>query len=169
MVVVRRCRFGDGIGEVGGAVAAAGVLRFGETVPLEGANPRHQHEWQGFETVELPDEISYTGGFDWSLHPRLTLIADVLGRTFLDSEVVRVEDTTFQANTTSPPAPPVIATAVFPRLVAGTEDLHTLLGSVGVKINPFGNFLVTINGLFSLTEEGLQDDFAPLIGVDYSF
>lgn len=144
-----------------------GSLRWGPFSPH--VNAGYTWSSKGPDDTELPDEVSYTGGFDWSLHPRLTFVADVIGRTFLDSAIVRVEDTTFQANTTSPPAPPVIATAVFPRLVAGTEDVHSLLGSVGVKINPFGNFLVTINGLFKLNEEGLQDDFAPLIGIDYSF
>jgi hypothetical protein len=60
-------------------------------------------------------------------------------------------------------------TAVFPRLIASREDLNTLLGSVGFKINPFGNFLITVNGLFSLNDEGLQDRFSPLVAVDYSF
>jgi hypothetical protein len=78
-------------------------------------------------------------------------------------------DTTFQANT-NPGGPPNIVTAVFPRLIASQEDLNTLLGSVGFKINPFGNFLITINGLFPIVDdEGLQDRFSPLVAVDYSF
>jgi hypothetical protein len=60
-------------------------------------------------------------------------------------------------------------TAIFPRLVAEQGDSNSLLGSIGLKINPFGNFLLTVNGLFRLNDEGLQDDFAPLVAVDYSF
>ncbi|MEO8430938.1 MAG: transporter [Acidobacteriota bacterium] len=119
---------------------------------------------------DLPDEIAYTGGFDWALSPRLTFAADVLGRTYRRAQVVRVVDTTFQYNVIqNPAAPPEIHTAVFPRLVSETRDTTTLLGSAGLKINPFGNFLLTINGLFALDRNGLQDRFSPLVGFDYSF
>lgn len=125
---------------------------------------------KGPNDTDIPDEIFYRGGFDWALNPRLTLAVDVLGRTALDARVVRVVDTTFQSNTNNDrTTPPVIVTSVFPRLVSEVKDSETLFGSVGFKINPFGNFLLTINGLFSLSDEGLKDDFAPLIGFDYSF
>jgi hypothetical protein len=77
-------------------------------------------------------------------------------------------ESAFQANT-NPGGPPNIVTATFPRLVAEPGDSNSLLGSIGLKINPFGNFLLTVNGLFRLNDEGLQDDFAPLVAVDYSF
>jgi hypothetical protein len=122
------------------------------------------------DNTDIPDEISYTAGFDWAVSPRMTFAVDVLGRDRLKSRVVRVVDTTFEANTnTNAAAPPTIVTATFPRLVAEQGDSNALLGSVGLKINPFGNFLITVNGLFSLNRKGLQDDFAPLVAVDYSF
>jgi hypothetical protein len=117
-----------------------------------------------------PDEISYTGGFDWALSPRLTFVADVIGRTFRDAGVVSVENHTFVANTDpAPGGPPQLVSAVLPRLVVTPGNLNTLLGSVGLKINPVGNLLVTINGLFSISKEGLRDRFTPLVGLDYSF
>jgi hypothetical protein len=119
---------------------------------------------------QVPDEVSYTAGFDWAVSPRMTLAADLLGRDFLSSRTVRVVNTTFQANTnTDINAPPTIVTATFPRLIAEQGDSNSLLGSIGVKINPFGNFLLTVNGLFRLNKKGLQDDFSPLVAVDYSF
>jgi len=122
------------------------------------------------DEAEIPDEISYTAGFDWAVSPRMTFAVDLLGRDFIRTRVVRVVDTTFEANTnTNPAAPPTIVTATFPRLVAERGDSNSLLGSIGIKINPFGNFLLTVNGLFSLNRKGLQDDFAPLVAVDYSF
>jgi Putative MetA-pathway of phenol degradation len=145
-----------------------GSLRIGSFSPHLNAG----YTWSstGDDETEIPDEISYTAGFDWALGPRLTLAVDVLGRNALNSNVVRVVDTEFSANTNrNPAAPPTIVTATFPRLVAEEGDINSLLGSVGVKINPFGNFLLTVNGLFSLNREGLQDDFAPLIALDYSF
>jgi hypothetical protein len=118
----------------------------------------------------LPDEISYTGGFDWALSPRLTLAADAIGRTFRNAPIVQVVPTTFVANTNpDPTTPPVLNSAVLPRLIVTSGNLNTLLGSVGLKINPVGNLLLTINGLFRITKEGLTDAFTPLVGLDYSF
>lgn len=119
---------------------------------------------------KIPDEISYTGGFDWALSPRLTFAADAIGRTLRKAQTVSVVNTTFQYNTNPDiTAPPDVHTAVFPRLISESRDSSSLLGSVGLKINPFGNFLLTINGLFSLNQKGLSDRFSPLIGIDYSF
>jgi len=118
----------------------------------------------------LPDEISYTGGFDWALSPRFTFMVDGIGRTFRDTQIVEVQDSTFVANTNPNPAGPlVLNSAVLPRLVTHNGNLTTLLGSVGFKVNPVGNLLLTVNGLFSLNKNGLRDDFTPLIGLDYSF
>ena len=55
-------------------------------------------------------------------------------------------------------------------LAGGTEaNITQVSGSVGLKINPFANFLLTLNGLFPLNNQGLQDGFTPLVGIDYSF
>ena len=125
---------------------------------------------EGSDDIEIADEINYTAGFDISVGPRFTFVFDAIGRTFLDTPDIRVEDTLFQANTTTNPAdPPNIVSAVLPRLVTETGNVNQILGSVGVKINPFGNFLLTLNGLFPMNSEGLQDGFTPLIGIDYSF
>ena len=43
------------------------------------------------------------------------------------------------------------------------------LGSVGFKLNPFGRLLVVGNVLIAMGNAGLQDDFTPVVGIDYSF
>jgi hypothetical protein len=134
-------------------------LNAGYTWSLEGSDQPH-----------ASDEVNYTVGFDWALGPRFTFVVDAIGRTFLNAQSIRVEDTLFEANTTTNPSePPNIVSAVLPRLVTERGSINQVLGSVGVKINPFGNFLLTLNGLFPLNDEGLQDGFTPLVGIDYSF
>lgn len=126
--------------------------------------------WSSAEEQEIPDELSYVAGFDWAVHPRMTLALDVIGRNFVDAQTVSVQPITFRANTNPDrTTPPTIVTAQFPSLLTETSDSNTLTGSIGVKVNPFGNVLLTINGLFALNNQGLQSDFAPLIGLDYSF
>ncbi len=115
----------------------------------------------------IPDEISLTAGFDWAVDPRVTLAVDVLGRTDRNAQFVSVEQQTFHATTNENPPRQVAAT--FPRLTTRRKDLTTWTGSVGLKVNPIGNVLVTLNALFSLNREGLQDKFSPLVGLGYTF
>ena len=130
--------------------------------------------------LTIPDEVDYTAGFDWAVHPRVTVAFDVIGRTFLNTQIVRVHEQTFTAVTGDSNGgdcrcvpegqqPPQTVSAQFPRLTTTQGDLNTLLGSFGLKVNPFANLLITANVLFSLKREGLQFNLAPLIGVDYSF
>jgi len=124
-------------------------------------------------TGGLSDVIDYTGGFDLALGSRITFAGDVIGRTFRKTHVIQVQDTPFTANTANnvfnPNVPPVYVTTNLPQLVAPEGDLNTLLGSVGFKINPFGNLLVTINGLFPIVKKGLTDKFTPTVALDYAF
>ncbi|HSS45119.1 MAG TPA: hypothetical protein VLO07_07230 [Thermoanaerobaculia bacterium] len=119
--------------------------------------------------LSIPDAIDYTAGFDWAVHPRVTVALDVLGRTFRQTQIVRVVKTNFQANTNKNEYPETIVAYTFPRLTSTKGNSNTLLGSFGLKVNPFANLLVTGNVLFSLRREGLQTRIAPLVGVDYSF
>lgn len=118
--------------------------------------------------VEQPDELSGVAGFDIAVSPRMTLAADLLGTRRIDSGVVKVQETPFQANV-NPSGPPNVVSTSFPRLVVEDGDSTTYLGSVGVKMNPVGNLLLTVNGLFAIEGDGLKTRFAPMFGVDYSF
>jgi hypothetical protein len=120
--------------------------------------------------AKIPDEISYSAGLDWAVSPRMTLAAEVLGRDFRKTSRVRVVNKVYTANTNSDENPPTIVEATFPTLtIENVQDLNTLVGSVGLKFNPFGNLLLTVNGLFSLNRQGLQSRFTPLVGIEYSF
>jgi hypothetical protein len=117
----------------------------------------------------VPDEVDYTAGFDWALSPRLTFAVDALGRTLRKSQVLREVDTTFEYNVNPTTDPVDLRSTTLKQLVATQQDATSFLGSVGFKINPVGNLLITVNGLFSLNNRGLQARFAPLVGLDYSF
>lgn len=124
---------------------------------------------ESHNSPQVPDELAYAAGFDWAISPRFTFVVDALGRTLRNTGSVDVVNTTFTANASIDPANPNIVTAVLPRLITRQANITTISGSVGVKINPFGNFLLTLNGLFPLNNQGLQDGFTPLVGIDYSF
>lgn len=144
-----------------------GTLRFGAFSPHVNAG----YGWNATSNrSDVPDEISYTAGFDWAAHPKMTLAVDVIGRDFVSTRVASVRNTQFVANTnTDATKPPTLVTATFPQLISRDGNSQTLTGSVGVKVNPVGNALITINGLFGLGNHGLQTRFAPLVGLEYSF
>jgi hypothetical protein len=124
---------------------------------------------ESHNSPNVPDEFAYAGGFDWAISPRFTFIVDCLGRTLRNTGSVDVVDTLFTANASTDPANPNIVSATLPRLVTRQANITQISGSVGLKINPFANFLLTLNGLFPLNSQGLQDGFTPLVGIDYSF
>jgi hypothetical protein len=126
------------------------------------------YTWSSRKQV-IPDEINYAAGFDWAFHPRFTFVVDALGRTFRSGKVLREQDTTFQYNTNISTNPIDLHSATLKQLVATQEDTTSFTGSVGFRVNPVGNLLFTFNGLFSLNRRGLQDKFAPLVAMDYSF
>jgi hypothetical protein len=117
-------------------------------------------------TGPLPDEFNYTVGFDAALGRRLTLNADLIGRTLRNTgriQEVQQEWNYQRRNDTT------IYTVALPELVQVEGDLNVVLASVGIRANPFKNLLISANGLFSTGKRGLQDRFTPVIAIDYSF
>ena len=119
----------------------------------------------------VPDQIVYNFGLDVAAHPRLTFSAELVGRVVRNTQKVLIENHTYTADRASADQTSFSTFSQdFPRLiVAPASSDNRMSGSVGLKINPVGNILVTLNGLFPLTNRGLQDKFTPLIGIDYSF
>ena len=139
--------------------------------------------------VSLHNEWNYTAGFDLAVSPRLTLIADVVGRTIRDQGRLREADTIFDfvpagpggtggtggggggggggsgGGTTTRPIEHATRTQF--RLESG--NLNLAVGNTGVRFNPFRKMLVSANLLFALTEAGLRDRVTPVISLDYSF
>jgi outer membrane putative beta-barrel porin/alpha-amylase len=126
---------------------------------------------------DVPDEINYALGLDWAVHPRVTLNAEFVGRTLQDTIRLEAhrEDFPFCTQRSTAPGAPVCApgaTAVtqLPELEGSEGDLDLWLGAAGLRFNPTGNLLVSANLLFSLSDEGLQnDDVFPVVSLDYSF
>jgi hypothetical protein len=130
------------------------------------------HAGIGYIVAEgnAPDELTYAVGCDVVIDPKTTFAVDLLGRLARNVHRFRIEQQEYQANRNPAGAPPDVVTAVYPRLTeSGGENRHELEGSVGFKVNLVAGLLLTGNGLFALTREGLVDGFTPLIGIDYSF
>ena len=101
------------------------------------------------------DEFNYAGGVDVAITPRLTVASDIVGRTMRDF-------------LTAVPVP-AGGGGLFTSFDNEETNFNQLLGSVGVKFNPFGQSLIAVNVLFPLDDHGLRDNLTWLVGFEYSF
>ena len=119
---------------------------------------------------DLPNEVAYTVGFDAAPASRLTITGDVVGRSLLDAQRLRVRDKTFFYRNAPDPLPPFKRSFVRPEFFAETGTMNLLLGSAGFKFNPAGRLLISANVLFPLSKNnGLQDNLTPVFAIDYNF
>ncbi|HEV8630000.1 MAG TPA: hypothetical protein VGV61_06755 [Thermoanaerobaculia bacterium] len=116
---------------------------------------------------DLPDELSYALGLDVAVHPRVTVAAEVLGRTLYD--VTRVVSTQVSHSFQAGPGGP-IQTTQLPQVTFARADQHLFYGSLGAKFNPGGNLLVSADALIPLSNDGLQaKGVVTVVGLEYSF
>jgi hypothetical protein len=131
-----------------------------------------------FQPLGVSDEVNYAGGIEFVAHPRLTLIADMLGRTLMDAGNVDLEARTFQVRpgSRSDTTVQLQASTVNPntgapylQLALRDGNLTQMLGSTGFKYNAGPNLLVMGSVLFPLNKEGLRDRATFSLGFDYAF
>jgi len=118
---------------------------------------------------ELPDEYNYTVGFDAALGSRVTINADIIGRTLLDANRLIRTDREFFFNTSIDPNAPAIDSTFRDEFVTESGDLNLLLAAVGFKVNILSELLFTGNVLFGIGDRGLQSNITPVFGLDYTF
>jgi hypothetical protein len=133
----------------------------------------------GLTPAALPDEINYSGGAEFVVTPRLTVVGDLVGRTLRGAGRLDLVSKGFEYNEPStlvrlPPGPGcggfvgfTCRTAYFHEFAPRSADLRLMLGAAGVKFNPAGNLLFSASVLFPLTNAGLRSRVTTMIGMDY--
>ena len=120
-------------------------------------------------STRLPNEVNYVGGVDIAAHSLVTISADMIGRTVLDSPRYAIVSQTYQYRTANSGSP-LLSTNRDTFDSTGTGRLNLLLGVVGAKLNiPGTPLLLTASVLFPLTDAGLRPNVTPVVGLDYSF
>ena len=152
--------------ESGGTDRITQHLNVGYTVSKSGDS--------GLSTAQLgaspsfPDEFNYAAGVEIVLEPRVTVIGDIVGRTLRNAGRLDLVSKTFQYQPPGSPAPPV-ASVQFDEFEPRDGNLNLLYGTAGVKVNPWGNLLISASVLFPLTDAGLKNRLTTIIGMDYAF
>lgn len=119
--------------------------------------------------LRVPDEINYVAGFVLAAHPRVSLVADFIGRTLLDVNRFGTVAQSYNFRTTTGGT---LQAASFSDGLGITErqgSLNLLLGVGGVKFNVTRTLLLTANVLFPLSSDGLRPKVTPVVGLDYAF
>jgi hypothetical protein len=112
------------------------------------------------DKADLPDQFTYIVGADVLMTERLSVIFDLFGQRVIDSPrlVPRTATRTGAAGSVT------LNDILFTR-----ESYWTSSGGFGLKANLAPRLLVAFNLRFALTDGGLTDRLAPLIGMEWAF
>jgi hypothetical protein len=113
------------------------------------------------ETVTAKDQILYSGGLEFEVHPLLTANVDVLGRFVRGAG--KIEAREFQYD----PAANEFGIQSATVLVA-QGGLNTVTLAPGFKWNLWQGALLSVHALVDLTTAGLSDRITPVVGLDWA-
>jgi hypothetical protein len=114
----------------------------------------------------VSNQFNYVGGLEFAASPKLTIVGDVLGRTFrtgtriVDNPTLHI----FQESNGGPNE-----AAILPTIGTESAGYTSVLATVGAKFNPYRTLLVSAHLVFTLTNAGLKRGVTPVIGFDYSY
>lgn len=103
------------------------------------------------------DQFQLALGFDLGVTRKFTFAADYLGQQQIQGNRVKLVNY-LAANG-----------ALFPNVQVNRARLTQNAASLGMKVNPIAELLVTFNLLVALDHNGLRDRAAPMIGLSYTF
>jgi hypothetical protein len=62
-----------------------------------------------------------------------------------------------------------VETTTIDSIAFESGTLNSILGTAGVKVNPWRNLLISAHVLFPLNDAGLRSKVSPVVGFDYAF
>jgi hypothetical protein len=117
------------------------------------------HANAGLTRGGLFDEVSYRGAVSFSASPRVTLLAEILGRRL--EGVGRL--------TQERVAHPTIADVDTIRLITTGSNVNSSAFTTGVRWNVFGAWLVNAGVTVPVSNHGLRPQTTVVAGLDYAF
>jgi hypothetical protein len=112
-------------------------------------------------------QVSYAAGAEYILHPRMTIIGDIIGRSLADEGRLKQQESTYTlvATTSTLEEKRTVSELTFDPGVR----LNSTLAVIGAKFNPASTFIVSAHVLFPITKAGIKSNPTPVVGIDYSF
>jgi Putative MetA-pathway of phenol degradation len=112
-------------------------------------------------------EFSYAAGAEYVVHPRWTILGDLLGRSLANEGRFQEQPATWQLVRTA--SLPSETRTVSSLVYQPYTRLNTTLAAVGAKFNPGSKFIVSGHVLLAMTDAGVKSHPTPVLSVDYSF
>ena len=142
------------------------------------------YQWNGSSALftdpngtsqNLPSSFHYSGGADFRVTKRITLVGEFLGQYVINGpRLAFVQNAfvdqntgtplTFQSTNASNSAPANQGSVVTQSGSYFIDD-----ASAGFKLNPYRGLLISANCIFKLDDGGLRAKVVPLVGVSYRF
>ena len=155
-----------GSGAAGLRPFAAFSASYGHVAPHVNAS----YQWNGRSVLagdvqsrtkgSVPDQFQYAAGADFGVNQRLSAVVDILGQRVMNSP--RLSQYTLTATGQA-------ASVALPDIRFQTGSFWTSTGALGLKINAAPRLLLSFNLRFAMTQRGLTDRLAPLVGAEWSF
>ena len=117
-------------------------------------------------SATVSNQVNYVGGVEYGLSPKVTIVGDIIGQTL--TSTLQLQDALLPHSFRDGPSGPIQSTTL-QTISEKTGSLTTALGTIGVKANPWRNFLISAHVLFPLNQSGLRSGITPVIGFDYAF
>jgi hypothetical protein len=117
------------------------------------------------DVVSIANEFTYKVGTEIVASPAVTINADFIGRTLIDAGRLGLSDIThaFRSSTGVP------GSITLSEYVARDASVNLSSVAVGAKFNVSGNFLISANALFAVSNSGVTAPITPVVGFDYTF
>ena len=122
-----------------------------------------------FANKNASDQINYVVGMEVGATQRLTLIADIVGRSFLDTLQLRPNAVTVVSPGDPAHGIPSVTSEAFATVEPQNGTLRSILGTAGLKFNPTGSILISAHVIATISDAGLRRSLTPVLGFDYSF
>ena len=148
-------------------VASGGNDRFGHHVNVGYTISAGEASLPASLSPSLPDEFNYVGGVEFVASPRLTLLADIVGRNLRDVGRLRVETKQFEFQPPDPTQPRSFVS--FEEFAPHSGSMNLVFATAGAKFNPVGDLLFSASVLLPLTDGGLKSRWTTVVGLDYAF
>ena len=134
--------------------------------PLRGRVSPHVNVGYTVGSGEVKDQFNYVGGIEIAPSPKITVVADLLGRSVRDTlrTIDRSTPHTFREGLGAP-----LETTTLESVGFESGTLNSVLGTAGVKVNAGQRFLISAHVLFPINDAGLRSRVTPVIGFDYAF
>ena len=116
------------------------------------------------DLVDMPNEFNYRVGSEFVASPKVTLSADLIGRTLIDVGRLELGPTTFEFTHNGTPG-----TQVFQEFQRREGSLNSMILAAGGKFNVASNVLFSANLLFGLNSAGFRAGITPVFGLDFSY